>query len=76
MPGPQEDISDEEVIAAFIAKGFSPEECWICCNTPIYPLPDGSGGRPIFSGARTDLEDACLQYLRRIGRPDVQLKGE
>jgi len=70
-------FSDEEVIAAFTVRGFSPEECWICCNMPIYPLPDGSGGRPLF--LRQDLsglEDACVKYLRRIGMPDVELKGE
>ncbi len=68
------DYTDEEVIAAFGSPGVSPEQCWICASAPIYRRLDGDN-RPLMLGDR-GLEDACVAYLRRIGRPEAQLKGE
>ena len=70
----QRTFTDEQIVAAFRSRGAAPEQCWVCANLPIYRSADGSG-RPLFLGD-SELEDACVQYLLRIGRPDVQLKGE
>jgi len=46
---------------------ISPEEKSVAkCREDGFVL-----GRPL-----SGLEDACVKYLRRIGMPDVELKGE
>jgi hypothetical protein len=66
--------TDEEILAAFGSRGVTPEQCWICANAPIYRRPDGDN-RPLMLDDR-GLEDACVAYLRRIRRPETELKGE
>jgi hypothetical protein len=72
--GTDRNDTDEEVIAAFGVRGVSPDQCWICANRPIYRPADGDN-RPLMLGDR-NLEDACVSYLRRNGRPEAVLKGE
>ena len=67
------DFSNENIIEIFKNLHADPNECWICAGAVIRKLPNGEG-RPLFMDKA--LRDACVNYLRSIGRPELQLKGE